>query len=57
MEENKTIKEATELELKASLFDIGVQIENLYQQKQALLNELISRKDGKQQGINPTKHE
>lgn len=57
MGETKTIKESTELELKASLFDIGIQIESLYQQRQALLNELISRKDGKQQEINPTKHE
>ena len=39
----KTIKEASVLEIKAYLFDLGVQIENLNQQRQTLVNELVER--------------
>jgi hypothetical protein len=43
MTEQKTLQEASVLEIKAYLYDIGVQIENLIQQRQILTNELIER--------------
>lgn len=43
MTEQKTLQEASVLEIKSALYDIGVQIENLIQQRQILTNELIER--------------
>ena len=43
MTEQKTIKEASVLEIKAALFDLGVQMDTLAQQRQALVNELVER--------------
>ncbi len=37
------LKDLDVKEIKAYLFDLGVQIENLNQQRQVLLNELVSR--------------
>lgn len=43
MNEQKTLQEASVLEIKAALFDLGVQMETLNQQRQALVNELLER--------------
>ena len=43
--DNKTVKlsELSILEIKAYLFDLGVQMETLMQQRQVLTNELVER--------------
>jgi len=51
MAEQKTIKEATVLEIKAALFDMGVQIETIQQQRNALINELLDRQKTEQPKI------
>ena len=43
MDNKKTISELSVLEVKACLFDLGMQIETLAQQRQVLLNELVER--------------
>lgn len=39
----KTIKDLTDIEIKASLWDIDLEIKNLQRTSQILLNELVNR--------------